>query len=386
VSGVSDEVPDSLPRWTVLWVVGPLVLLVVALGGTFGAAHNQPGARQLDALAIVLVAAGPVALLGARREPRGVLTVVTIVTAVYVALGYPYGPVFAAFAIAVVVATALGHRVWAWAAVGVALFLANVLRTDLRGEGWSWGWALGTLAWAGVIVAVGELIRVRRARVAEARRAWAEAARRRAGEERLQIARELHDVVAHHMSLINVQASVALELREQDPEQVQSSLVAIKGASKEALTELRSLIRVLRAEGADAPREPVTSLSALDDLAERTRQTGLTVEVETSGALDRVPSAAGAAAIRIVQEAVTNVVRHSGASRVRIAVDVGETAVDVLVEDDGRGVGGDPGAVGGTGIQGMEERSRALGGTVEVRPRPGRGTRVRAHLPIGGAP
>jgi signal transduction histidine kinase len=368
-----------------LWVFAPILLAFVQVVGTFGASRGQPEARDPDVLAIAIAVAGPASLYLLRKRPLGVLAFVTGITALYVLIDYPYGPVFASFVGAAVSNIASGHRKEAWGAVVFAVAVSLVARLTIQDEGWSWSAFAGVLAWSLLVLAIGELVRVNRARMVEYRRARAEERRREAGEERLRIARELHDVVAHHMSLIHVQAGVALHLVDRKPEQVETALSTIKDASKEALTELRALIGVLRADGEEAPLAPVARLEGLDELADRTSHAGVTTTVEVSGDLGTVPAATGTAAYRIVQEAVTNVVRHSGATRARISVTVGAHDLEVTVTDNGRGPGDvDPGA--GTGLRGMRERASALGGSVDLAAAPGGGARLHATLPLGGAP
>jgi signal transduction histidine kinase len=373
------------------WVVGPIVLAFVQVVGTFGASRGQPEARDPDVFAVLLALAGPMSLYAIRRRPRTVLLFITAVTAVYVASGYAFGPIFASFVAAAVINVARSRRTEAWAAVGVLLVLAIITRLVILDHGWSWGFLAGVLAWSLLVLAAGELVRLNRARMIEYRRARTEERRREAGEERLRIARELHDVVAHHMSLIHVQAGVALHLVDRKPEQVETALETIKDASKEALTELRALIGVLRAEGELAPRAPVARLGALDELADRASHAGVVTTVDVTGDLATVPASVGTAAYRIVQEAVTNVVRHSGATRAHIAVDVGAHDLTVAVTDDGRGPG-DAGHEdaersaenGGTGLRGMRERASALGGSVQLTEDAGGGARLHARLPLGG--
>ncbi len=240
------------------------LLLAVALTmfqvlGTLGAAQGQPERRPLDALALALLVAGPVAIavLMGRVGVVAVTAVVGTVTAAYLVLGYPYGPVVVSLVVVLVASVVTGHRATAWlVAAGVLAAHTTAVILD-PARTWSWIGATATLAWTLLLLAFAEVVRVRRERVQTYRRALAEERRRRAGEDRLRIAQDLHDVVAHHMSLINVQASVALHLREQHPEQVDEALRVIKGASKEALTELRSLIDVLRGGDGPAPRPPV---------------------------------------------------------------------------------------------------------------------------------
>ncbi|MFE0516827.1 sensor histidine kinase, partial [Streptomyces sp. NPDC058964] len=202
--------------------------------------------------------------------------------------------------------------------------------------------------------------------------------RRRADEERLRIARELHDVLAHSISVINVQAGVGLALLDTDPEQARTALTTIKAASKEALGEVRQVLDTLRAPGA-APRAPAPGLDRLPELVEQAAGAGLTVDVE--GAPPSLPPGAGLAAFRIVQEALTNVVRHSGSRHARVCFEDDDGgALRLRIDDDGPANGAEAGG-SGNGLAGMRERAAALGGTIEAGPRPDGGFRVLAVLP-----
>jgi len=364
------------------WLIAPFVLAFVQVFGTFGAFTRQPETRPPDAIAVALALVGPAALLLIPDRTRLLLATATAATFAYLALGYPYSPIFASFAVAVVIAVMRAARLEAWGAVVTVLGAASLVRTLSTDMQFSWAWLAGVTAWALILVGFGELLRLNRARQVEERRARAEGRRREAGEERLRIARELHDVVAHHMSLIHVQAGVALHVLDRRPEQVETALTTIKDASKEALTELRALIGVLRADGEAAPRAPVASLPALQELAARTSQAGVSTTAEVHGDLSQVPVSVGAALYRIAQEAMTNVVRHSGATRARIVVTVDETGATMSVIDNGRGVDH---AEEGTGLRGMRERATALGGTVWLGPAAAGGTELRAELPRRGA-
>jgi signal transduction histidine kinase len=370
----------------VLRYLGPAFLAVLQVVGSLGAAHGQPSRSPIDGLAILLLVAGPAALLGVGRWPRGVLAVVGAVTAAYLGLGYPYGPVFASFAVATVVAVVKGHRVTAWVVAAMVLVVDAVSRLGFHVDQWSWVSQAGVLAWMLVILAVAEVARVRAERAATYRAAARETRLRQAGEERLRIAQELHDVVAHHMSLINVQAGVALHLADRRPEQVEPALVAIRDASKEALAELRSLIDVLRADDAPAPRSPAASLARLDDIVERSRHAGLDVTTTVTGQRRPLPAAVELAAYRIVQEAITNIVRHAHARRATVTLDYGADVLTVSVEDDGTGAADLPDLVPGNGINGMRERARALGGGLDIAVAERGGLRVVGALPVGEAP
>jgi signal transduction histidine kinase len=199
----------------------------------------------------------------------------------------------------------------------------------------------------------------------------------------MRIARELHDVVAHNISLINVQANTALHLMDRQPERARSALTTINEVSKQALVELRSVLGVLRQVDDDAPRTPSPSLERLDELAAATGAAGFSIEVEQAGTVGSLPASIDLAAYRIVQEALTNAVRHSGGSHALVHVEHGEAALVVQVDDDGRNAR--RASVPGNGIAGMTERAHALGGTLEAGPTVEGGFRVRAWIPLNGA-
>jgi signal transduction histidine kinase len=225
-----------------------------------------------------------------------------------------------------------------------------------------------------------ELFRGHRERVTAASKTRREAELRRAGEERLRIAQELHDVVAHHISLINVQASTALHLVDRQPEQAAPALAAIKEASKEALVELRSIVGVLRQSDESAPRQPVAGLDRLDHLISRTSMAGLEVHAIVHGDPRPLPTSLDRAAFRIIQESLTNVVRHAKATAATVRIQYGEESLVLQVDDDGSALAGPPSE--GNGIVGMRERATALGGTLTASRTPTGGLRIVANLPI----
>jgi len=363
------------------WVVGPVFLAVLQVVGSFGASRGQHAARDIDPLGVSLLLVGPVALALSRRWAVPGLVASGLAVAVWLALGYPYGPVFAAYAVLTVIVVARGGRWPAWA-VALLVLVGQTLRGWVAPEsGWSWMGTGGLFAWLLVALAVAEVVRSRRDRFAATVAARREATKRREGEERLLIAQELHDVVAHHMSLINVQAGVALHLAERRPENIEPALRAIRDASSEGLAELRSLVDVLRADHAAAPRTPTVRLAALEDLVERSRVAGLEVTVERQGTHGDLPAAVDLAAYRIVQEAITNVVRHARARRATVTLDRTDDALAVSIEDDGHGTDLDTMSEG-NGLSGMRERARALGGRVDLDRSPLGGLRVQASLPV----
>lgn len=373
-------------------VVRPAWLLVAALAfvqvaGSGLAGRHQAHRVDLDPLGYALLLAGPALLLLRRRQPVPVAAGIGAVTLAYLVLGYPYGPIFAGLVVAFFGAVAAGHR-RAVLVVAAAVFAGYVLVGQWlyrwlppSGDGrTSWGQLSGAAAWLLAVLAAAELFRVRREQLARDRRQRDEAERRRVDEERMRIARELHDVLAHSISVINVQAGVALALIDDQPEQARSALVTIKAASKEALGEVRQVLSTLRAPG-EAPLAPAPGLDRLPELVEQAGAAGLKAEVTVEGARTALPPGTDLAAFRIVQEALTNTVRHSGSRTARVRLGYPPGGVEVRVDDDGPAVaGGESG--GGNGLVGMRERAAALGGTVEAGPRPDGGFRVRARLPV----
>jgi signal transduction histidine kinase len=362
----------------VVLAIGLAALLTV---GTYLASRDQtdPGRFDVGAVLLVVLAAG--ALAFRHRYPVPVLLTVfgTIVT--YFVVGYPPGPIWIALIVAYFTAVLHGHRLVAVVVAVVGFLVFPHLDFLLRDEPPPSFLGLAALgAWLLVLLGAAEAVRMRRERVAEAFRMREEERRRRATEERLRIARELHDALGHHLSLINVQSGVALHLGEGLPDPVRESLSAIKEASKEGLAELRSVLDILRQEGERAPRSPTSTLSRLDDLVSQASAAGLEVRTRTEGEPRPLPFGVEVAAFRIVQEALTNVTRHSGATAASVLVSYGDRDLTVQVEDQGRGP--DPARGNGRGILGMRERVEALGGELEAGARPGGGFRVRARLPL----
>jgi signal transduction histidine kinase len=507
-----------------------LFVAVVQVGVTLVASGHQTDVRSLDVLGICLLLAGPAALLARWRRPLATYVTVFAITTAYWLLDYPDGPVPLSLLIAFVNLAMTGQRAVAWTGLALGYVTAAWIAPRIDDGPWpNWGLAAGLGAWLALVAVVTELARSWMERSAERAQALEDEARRRASEERLRIARELHDVLAHNISLINVRAGVALHLIDEraaaaaasagtdvvgaagapgsggasggdavagasrgdagsaaaagsdagsagaagsdagsagaagsdagasaasggdagsagaagsdagasaasggdagsagaagsdagasaaapagapagttveiDVDQVRPALAAIKDASKEALGELRSVLDVLR-QGEAAPLAPTAGLADLDTLVERARGTGLDVRVEGPGSVDGLPAGVDLAAFRIVQEALTNVVRHAQATRVTVRVQGRDGELEVRVDDDGQGGFAPPGHTSGgrrggertdragrggsegRGIAGMRERALALGGSLEAGPRPGRGFRVRARLPLSGA-
>lgn len=302
-------------------------------------------------------------------------------------------PVFLPLIITFLAAVVFGSR-WVAYAVLVAGYLVAIA---VLVPGWrppSVRSATGLAAWFLVLAAGAEIVRVRRqarqARAAELAsevRARQEQALRRAGEERLRIARDLHDVLAHQLALITVQANAGLALLHRDPHGAEQALTAIKDAGNSALSELRSVLDTLRApDTLPMPHHPSPRISRGRDLAELldgAQAAGLSIEAHTDGALPDLPTPVDQAAYRIAQEAVTNAIRHAG-SGTHVALHLSCRAgwLELTVVDDGAGSPCTPASGGGNGLPGMRERAAALGGTLTAGQLPGGGYRVAAALPV----
>jgi signal transduction histidine kinase len=366
---------------------GPWLALLVGVPqvvGTVLAAHNQLDRRHLGSLGLLLLATSALALVAREHAPVATLAVAGGATAVYYGLGYPYGPAFLALAFATVGAVRRGRRHPALAVLGGAFVVFAGVERAVTGEWPPLPRAVATLGWLAALLGIAELVRARAEQVTEARRRAEEERRRRASEERLLLARELHDVLAHNVSLINVQASTALHLFDEDPQRARTALTAIKAASRETLQELRATLGALRAEGEAAPRSPTAGLDRLEDLAAQTTAVGPAVAVRRRGTPRPLPPSVELAAYRIVQEALTNARRHSGARSVTVLLDYAADALEVQVLDDGRGA---PASAleAGHGLRGMRERAEALGGSLTAGPAGPAGTggfAVAVRLPV----
>jgi signal transduction histidine kinase len=390
------------------------VITVIALLGAYGEAHpSTPGTyftgpyhepHTPDA-ALLLVFAGSAVLAWRCRYPRLVLCASTAAVVAYTLPGYENGmalllPGVAMGALAADRSmTALRSTGWAVAATA-ALMAATAANNPLGPTGG--GFFLIPAIFA-VALFAGIALASRRA-YAEAERAQlarqaAQEAQHGIDEERLRIARELHDVVAHTMATITVQASAATALlRDDRPERVAESLQAIRSASKDGLRELRAILTVLRAASGDAdgsadPTEPAVGLARLDALAEGVQAAGLPVTVTVTGQPRELSAVTDLSAFRIIQEALTNVIRHAGPATAAVGVNYAAETLTIEVTDTGCGLPSSAaeaafaeflaaGTGAGHGLRGMRERAAAAGGTIETGPLPGRGFRFAACFPL----
>jgi signal transduction histidine kinase len=357
-------------------------------------------ARRPDALGWTLLLAAQLPLVWRRRRPLLALTAVVVLLLPYHSLDNNHtAPTPAAYIALYTVAatcrplyTLLSSGTALAVAVSVMLIVNQKQAVDL----------LRISGWAIAVVFVGIDVRYYRQYVAaiveraeRAERTREEEARRRVAEERLRIARDLHDLLAHSITLIGVQTSVAAHVLHADPDRLDRAAVAaalddIAETCRTARGELRTTLEVLRDHGTPDTRGPLPDLHGLDGLAEAARTAGAEVELTVTAA--DVPPAVGAAAYRIVQEALTNAVRHGGRDDlgIRVGVHAGEGSLRVTVTDDGTGGGGGreggsrTGGRSGFGLVGMRERARSVGGTLDAGPLPGQGFEVSAVLPLGG--
>ncbi len=378
-------------QWTGWWqgshwradVAFALIVGVIETVGTHFAGQNQPDHRALDAVALALLAAGAAALVFRRQYPSWVLIFANGITLLYLLLDYPKGPNFLTTLIAFFTAVMQGRRLIAWAVLAAEFVLFPWLPYVLGNEPAPTSTKMfGLAGWLLVLATVAEIAHIRQQRMIRTRE---EETRRRAGEERLRIARELHDVLGHNISLISVQAGVALHLMDKRPEQARVALSVIRDASKEALRELRSVLDVLRQVHEEPPRSPSPGLASLSDLVSRASEAGLQVHTKVSGDLKGLPASVDLAAFRIVQEALTNVMRHSGQTSSSVHVTCNEQELTLRIDNEVGSEASRDGIGLGQGILGMQERATALGGVVEAGPRPDGGFRVFARLPLDGS-
>ena len=351
-------------------------LLVAGLSG-----HDT---TDLDLLGLVLLAAGGLALAARRRAPVAVLVVTGLCAVGYQAVGFDAPAV--AYLVAVYAAMRAGHRA-STVAVSVIMLAALPLAAlasprDLTvGEAFTQARGVLELAWLIAAGAAGEALRQAERRADEAERTREETARRRADEERLHIARELHDTLTHQISIIKVQAEAAVHLAQKRGEHVPEALLAIRDAGREATRELRATLEALRDDGDAPPR----GLDHVPDLVERARATGMAATLTIEGHRPEVPAAVGRTAYRIVQESLTNVARHAAAATASVRIDYRPDTLAIRVDDDGKATPATA-PVPGVGLLGMRERVTALGGRLRAEPRGEGGFTVQAELPMNRTP
>ncbi|MFF6954237.1 sensor histidine kinase [Streptomyces iakyrus] len=369
-------------------------VLVCMVAGSFVEPRHRDSVswvlRTPDPLSLLLMTLGAAALVFRRRAPMAVLAVTGALSVIESVTGDPRAPVAMSAVIALYTVASTTDRPTTWR---VGLLTMTVLTGAAMAAGplpWYAQENLGIFAWTGIGATAGDAVRSRRAfvqaireRAEKAERTREEEARRRVAEERLRIARDLHDVVAHHIALVNVQAGVAAHVMDKRPDQAKEALAHVREASRSALNELRATVGLLRQSGdPEAPTEPAPGLDRLDELTGTFRSAGLHIEVARADQDTSLPAAVDLAAYRIIQEALTNVQKHAGPqAKAEVSVVRVGPNIEITVLDDGSGEHETQDG-GGHGLLGMRERVTALRGTLTTGPRYGGGFRVHAILPV----
>jgi signal transduction histidine kinase len=356
------------------WAIAVGVATILLIAGLSG--HRS--VTGLDLLGGALLTAGGLALVARRRAPVAVLVVTALCAVGYQAAGFD---VFAvAYLVAVYAAVRAGHRtatVVASVIMLAALPLAAMTSGLHTGEAFAQARGVLQVAWLIAAGAAGEALRQAEQRADEAERTREESALRRADEERLHIARDLHDSLTHQISVIKVQAEAAVHLAQKRGEPVPEALLAIRDAGREAARELRATLEALR----DDDRNPAYGLHHVPDLVQRARTTGLAASLTIEGHRTDVPAAVDQTAYRIVQESLTNIARHAAAATASVRIAYRPDALVIQVDDDGTATP-QSSPVPGVGLLGMRERVTALGGQLRAEAHSKGGFTVHAELPV----
>jgi signal transduction histidine kinase len=356
------------------WAIAIGVAAILLAGGL----SSQHSPSDLDPLGYALLTASGLALAARRRAPVTVLAVTGLCALGYQAIGFDVPA--AAFVFAVYAAFRAGHRMITVAAsvtLLAALPLAALASLHDTGEAFAQARGALEIAWLIAAGAAWEALRQAERRADEAERSREETARRRADEERLHIARELHDSLTHQISVIKVQSEAAVHVALKRGEEVPAALLAIREAGREAARELRATLQALREDD----HSPLQGLDHVPELVERARMSGLNATLTIEGQRQDVPAAVDRTVYRIVQESLTNIARHAAAATAAVRIDYRPGALVVQVDDDGKATPGTA-PLPGVGLLGMRERVTALGGGLQAAPRREGGFSVHAELPM----
>lgn len=368
------------------WILDTTLAGALLVASVLAASAPTPGTRVPDATLYALLVLGCLPYAWRRRAPVLVLLLASLPVLAIIGLGYSSAVVGSGlFLLAYTVAAGCSARTTTLAGLYVAVMLAVVAAmapdrmplAELATNTALFVGALGLGRGAHLRLRNAELL-AERAELAD--RARAEESARAVSDERLRIARELHDVVGHTMGVIALQAGVGAHVIDTDPGEARSALLSIAATSRSALAEIRQILGALRGEQDVAPVRPPPGLAALPDLAGELAAAGLPVRVHVSGDPVGVPTGVDVTAYRVVQESLTNVLRHAGHASAEVHVTYQPGAVVLEVLDDGAGPGAQA-AGGGHGQIGMRERVAVWGGTLEIGPQPDGGYRVAAQLP-----
>jgi signal transduction histidine kinase len=367
--------PTSVRRWTLDVVAGGLATAFLVLTTSHFTITGDE--VPLDAFAYVLLVVAGVSVGTCRHWPKLTLAVVTVVLGSYIVGRYPGGPIYVVGWVALFCLSWRTDR--RTGLLGAALLCVVLSVTSVLVRGDAPLLHLVFLGWSAAAVFLGDALRNRRSYLRELEErnrslelTREEEGRRRVAEERLRIARDLHDSVAHAMATINVQAGVAAHVLDRRPDAVKPALDAIQDASREVLDELSAMVRVLRDEDDEATRAPTPGVAQVPELVEAAGTAHLPVSLETDGMVDAVGAPVGTAVYRIVQESLTNVMRHAPGATTRVVLRRAEDdSLRLEVRDDGRVTHpAAPGAGNGSGmgIRGMRERAEATGGVLDAAP------------------
>jgi signal transduction histidine kinase len=356
--------------------------LLVGFGDPAGALGRHGFAGYM------LLAGTGLALVVRRRHPTAVFAALSLASIAYYLAGYPDGPGWVGLFIAAYTLAGYGdgyRSIQLITATLAGLTVVWLLTADLSPLN-SAGWVFFRIGTAIMAAALGESVRGRRAVAEQAIRRADHAeqtreieARQRVDAERLRIARDVHDTVAHSLAIINVHAGVTAHTLDTHPERARDTLLTIEQASARALHELRTTLAMLR--DGDDDRSPTAGLEQVENLATLARDAGLTVTVTLDGDARDLPAAVDHAVYRILQESITNVIRHADATRATISIRYSGDSLRIEVTDDGHSTQTSGGTTG-RGIQGMRERATLLGGELTAAPCPDRGFQVTADLPL----
>ena len=373
---------ESTPPWLVDAVLGTVITLA-GLATTVGQADPGDVYRDPDAVSVLLVLAATAPYVVRRRAPLEVLALSTTAVTVLMLRGDDAGALPLTVLLGMyTVAAHRGTRQIVASSTIVAILLVVLLVGDVPEFGV--GELVSSAIVFGAAAVAGDAVQTRRRHVALLEREQAVAASHAASDERLRIAQDLHDVVAHSLGIIAVQSGVGMKVIDTDVDEARRSFESISGLSRTSLAEIRRLLAVVRSgEGAPAYAPP-PGLSEVPGLARDVADAGLAVDLHVDGAVDHVPASVGFAAYRIVQEALTNTVRHADAHEAMVHIESRRGLLSIEVVDDGRGPDGHE--VRGHGLIGMGERASALGGSVEVGRGAAGGFRVAARLPYDMEP
>jgi signal transduction histidine kinase len=393
-------------------VVLALFVTVMQVQGTVARVAAEGAPRPLTDfgnLGFALLVVSGLIVAVRRRWPVSVFVTTALASLVYFGFDFPDGPGWLGLFVGLYTLTAYGdgRRSLVIAGVGTGVLAIGWLfaAADIEPRA-AIGWVFFRIGASVMSAALGESVRSRRVIAAEAQeraelaeRTREEEARARVDAERLRIAREVHDTVAHAIAIINIQSGVTAHVLDKRPERAREALQAIEQTSSRALREMRAILGVLRDD--NDGRVPHPGLGQIDELTAKARDAGLDVTLEATSPATPLPSAVGSAAYRILQESITNVIRHVGPTRVKVALNPGIDVLEIHVTNEGRRAapGDDPAdphvpaqhptsnstgssAKPGRGILGMRERCQLLGGEFDAGPTPGGGFEVTARLPL----